>query len=132
MDPRSNWHDSRRLGSGSYGSVYKSRESGALCFALLEGELEDGSEVAIKAGTGTSAFLFRAPTEGGASHQAIDLGALGASGTAPEMAGFEEEAASCKSLSSGLGSFMVGRAVCVCVAGADAEQVPAPQLGPGL
>ncbi|CAE7545168.1 unnamed protein product [Symbiodinium microadriaticum] len=53
----SNWHDSRRLGSGSYGSVYK-------------GELEDGSEVAIKA---------------------IDLGALGASGTAPEMAGFEEE-----------------------------------------
>ena len=21
--PRSNWHDSRRLGSGSYGSVYK-------------------------------------------------------------------------------------------------------------
>ncbi|CAE7598300.1 unnamed protein product [Symbiodinium sp. CCMP2456] len=52
-----NWHDSRRLGSGSYGSVYK-------------GELEDGSEVAIKA---------------------IDLGALGASGTAPEMAGFEEE-----------------------------------------
>eukprot|EP00930_Biecheleria_cincta_P025888 TRINITY_DN18358_c0_g1_i1.p1 TRINITY_DN18358_c0_g1~~TRINITY_DN18358_c0_g1_i1.p1 ORF type:complete len:1277 (-),score=218.70 TRINITY_DN18358_c0_g1_i1:60-3890(-) len=52
-----NWHVSRRLGSGSYGAVYK-------------GELEDGSEVAIKA---------------------IDLGALGAAGTSPEMSGFEEE-----------------------------------------
>ncbi|CAK9064835.1 unnamed protein product [Durusdinium trenchii] len=47
-----NWHNSERLGSGSYGSVFK-------------GELEDGSEVAIKA---------------------IDLKALGA-----ESSGFEEE-----------------------------------------
>merc|ERR1719323_2701759 len=51
------WHSSRKLGSGSYGAVYK-------------GELEDGSEVAIKA---------------------IDLAALGAQGQGPEMAGFEEE-----------------------------------------
>mmetsp|Transcript_30174 Transcript_30174/g.54765 ORF Transcript_30174/g.54765 Transcript_30174/m.54765 type:complete len:1127 (+) Transcript_30174:42-3422(+) len=51
------WHASRRLGSGSYGAVFK-------------GELEDGSEVAIKA---------------------IDLQALGAAGTSPEMSGFEEE-----------------------------------------
>jgi len=47
-----NWNSSERLGSGSYGSVFK-------------GELEDGSEVAIKA---------------------IDLKALGA-----ESSGFEEE-----------------------------------------
>lgn len=47
-----NWSDSERLGSGSYGSVFK-------------GELEDGSEMAIKA---------------------IDLKALGA-----ESSGFEEE-----------------------------------------
>eukprot|EP00443_Scrippsiella_acuminata_P042628 CAMPEP_0115319372 /NCGR_PEP_ID=MMETSP0270-20121206/79729_1 /TAXON_ID=71861 /ORGANISM="Scrippsiella trochoidea, Strain CCMP3099" /LENGTH=1178 /DNA_ID=CAMNT_0002739057 /DNA_START=70 /DNA_END=3602 /DNA_ORIENTATION=+ len=52
-----NWHASRKLGSGSYGAVYK-------------GELEDGSEVAIKA---------------------IDLAALGAAGQSAEMAGFDEE-----------------------------------------
>eukprot|EP00931_Biecheleriopsis_adriatica_P057712 TRINITY_DN34258_c0_g1_i1.p1 TRINITY_DN34258_c0_g1~~TRINITY_DN34258_c0_g1_i1.p1 ORF type:complete len:1161 (+),score=212.85 TRINITY_DN34258_c0_g1_i1:140-3622(+) len=53
----SSWSETRRLGSGSYGSVFK-------------GELEDGSEVAIKA---------------------IDLGALSAAGTSPEMSGFEDE-----------------------------------------
>lgn len=53
----SNFHSSRKLGSGSYGAVYK-------------GEMEDGSEVAIKA---------------------IDLGALGAQGQTAEMAGFEDE-----------------------------------------
>ena len=87
---RSNWHDSRRLGSGSYGSVYK--ESGISKFfaaksGSLQGELEDGSEVAIKVrwlGKKVNVKLVR--------EEAIDLGALGASGTAPEMAGFEEEA----------------------------------------
>eukprot|EP00930_Biecheleria_cincta_P065675 TRINITY_DN5152_c0_g3_i1.p1 TRINITY_DN5152_c0_g3~~TRINITY_DN5152_c0_g3_i1.p1 ORF type:complete len:691 (+),score=109.48 TRINITY_DN5152_c0_g3_i1:44-2116(+) len=53
----SNWSSARRLGSGSYGAVYK-------------GEMKDGSEVAIKS---------------------IDLGALGAQGQTPDMAGFEEE-----------------------------------------
>jgi len=52
-----NWHSSKTLGSGSYGAV-------------LKGELEDGSEVAIKV---------------------LDLKALGASGQGAEMAGFEEE-----------------------------------------
>lgn len=52
-----NWDMSRKLGSGSYGAVYR-------------GELEDGSEVAIKA---------------------IDLGALAAQGQNSEMAGFDEE-----------------------------------------
>lgn len=52
-----NWHSSRKLGSGSYGAVFK-------------GELQDGTEVAIKV---------------------IDLKALGMAGQAPEMAGFEEE-----------------------------------------
>lgn len=56
-DATKNWHASTRLGSGSYGAVFK-------------GELEDGSEVAIKA---------------------IDLGALGAQGQCPEMAGFDDE-----------------------------------------
>mmetsp|Transcript_102603 Transcript_102603/g.296660 ORF Transcript_102603/g.296660 Transcript_102603/m.296660 type:complete len:725 (+) Transcript_102603:71-2245(+) len=51
------WNASRKLGSGSYGSVYK-------------GELEDGSEVAVKV---------------------IDLKAVGAQGQDPEMAGFEDE-----------------------------------------
>lgn len=51
------WHPTRKLGSGSYGAVYK-------------GELEDGSEVAIKD---------------------IDLGPLFAQGQSPEMAGFEDE-----------------------------------------
>jgi serine/threonine protein kinase len=52
-----NWHASRRLGAGTYGAVYK-------------GELEDGSEVAIKL---------------------IDLAALIATGQTAEMAGFDEE-----------------------------------------
>eukprot|EP00439_Symbiodinium_sp_Y106_P074754 s853_g14.t1 len=51
------WSKSRQLGSGSYGAVFK-------------GEMEDGSEVAIKM---------------------IDLGALGAAGQTEDMAGFEEE-----------------------------------------
>jgi len=56
-DSTHRWSTARRLGSGSYGAVYR-------------GEMEDGSEVAIKA---------------------IDLGALGASGQTADMAGFEEE-----------------------------------------
>ncbi|CAE7779935.1 unnamed protein product [Symbiodinium microadriaticum] len=51
------WSKGRQLGSGSYGAVFK-------------GEMEDGSEVAIKM---------------------IDLGALGAAGQTEDMAGFEEE-----------------------------------------
>ncbi|CAE7394372.1 unnamed protein product [Symbiodinium natans] len=51
------WSKSRQLGSGSYGAVFK-------------GEMEDGTEVAIKM---------------------IDLGALGAAGQTEDMAGFEEE-----------------------------------------
>jgi len=51
------WSRSRQLGSGSYGAVFK-------------GEMEDGSEVAIKM---------------------IDLGAVGAAGQTEDMAGFEEE-----------------------------------------
>jgi len=51
------WHASLQLGSGSYGAVYK-------------GELEDGSEVAIKV---------------------IDLKAVSSSGQDVEMAGFDDE-----------------------------------------
>lgn len=51
------WDASLKLGSGSYGAVYK-------------GELEDGSEVAIKV---------------------IDLKAVGDHGQDPEMAGFDDE-----------------------------------------
>eukprot|EP00931_Biecheleriopsis_adriatica_P032141 TRINITY_DN18784_c0_g1_i1.p1 TRINITY_DN18784_c0_g1~~TRINITY_DN18784_c0_g1_i1.p1 ORF type:complete len:678 (+),score=133.79 TRINITY_DN18784_c0_g1_i1:54-2087(+) len=51
------WNLTRRLGSGSYGAVYK-------------GEMEDGSEVAIKM---------------------IDLSALVGQGQTADMAGFEEE-----------------------------------------
>eukprot|EP00929_Paragymnodinium_shiwhaense_P075916 TRINITY_DN3889_c0_g1_i2.p1 TRINITY_DN3889_c0_g1~~TRINITY_DN3889_c0_g1_i2.p1 ORF type:complete len:1032 (-),score=220.04 TRINITY_DN3889_c0_g1_i2:393-3488(-) len=57
MQATMNWHSSRKLGSGTYGAVYK-------------GELEDGSEVAIKV---------------------IDLKALAGHGTSAEMSGFEEE-----------------------------------------
>ena len=46
--PRKNWNNSERLGAGSYGSVFKAgRETQA---ERRQGELEDGSEVAIKAG----------------------------------------------------------------------------------